>query len=579
VIASFPIDCSALVAPTGWMLLHSLWQGAGIAMALAIALRVLRLAPARARYLAACLAMCLLITTPAASVRWLKIIPAVVSSPRLVDRDEVALRIVAQRVAPTPAIPPVATRLADRLQPFLPAIVVLWMAGVGVFALRLLGGWVQVRRWLRASTRQPAAAWLDRLDRLKERMNLGRGVRLLESACIEVPMVVGWLRPAILVPVAALSGLSAAELDSILAHELAHIRRHDYLVNLLQCVVEALLFYHPATWWISRVIRREREHCCDDVAVAVCRDRLVYARALAAMEGLRAPALALSPAANGGILFARIRRILNPQEESMKPVRMLVGLAMALAVVSVLLARADDLSPRIVPPGPATITLPNHSFADVLTQVDESPTGRRVVLFYDRPVGKAKPPRTSSSLAESQPDCATANKMAVLSQDDPGCLDPPSEAEVWAKVCELKRDRPPFYEIQRNNLRIQIEKIADKVDPCRVYPLAGPCELVHCHYKCTVSYDELFWSDYPIPFHHVERKVKVVYIEKDHLRRASEPDPRAKSRDDRLDQISREVEELKRVRRLDREDEDRIINRLIQQLEALKRHLADGHEG
>ena len=116
---------------------------------------------------------------------------------------------------------------------------------------------------------------------------------LLESSRVAVPLVVGWLRPAILVPVAALSGLTALEMEAILAHELAHIRRHDYLVNLVQCLIETLMFHHPATWWISGVIRREREHCCDDIAVLACRDRVVYARALAAMEGLRSPCVLL----------------------------------------------------------------------------------------------------------------------------------------------------------------------------------------------------------------------------------------------------------------------------------------------
>ena len=172
----------------------------------------------------------------------------------------------------------------------------------------------------------PARRPLDRSTRSAQGADgIRRVVVLLESARVEVPMVVGWLRPAILVPVAALSGLAVPELEAILAHELAHIRRHDYLVNILQCVVETLVFYHPATWWISGVIRREREHCCDDIAVAACRDRLTYARALATMEGLRAPAFSLSPAANGGILLARVRRILEPQEESMRPVRILVG--------------------------------------------------------------------------------------------------------------------------------------------------------------------------------------------------------------------------------------------------------------
>jgi hypothetical protein len=103
------------------------------------------------------------------------------------------------------------------------------------------------------------------------------------------------------------------------------------------------------------------------------------------------------------------------------------------------------------------------------------------------------------------------------------CLDPPNELEVWNKVPKFKNGFPPIYETQRNNVRILIEKIGEKIDPCKVYPLAGPCQLVHCHYKCTVYYDELYWSDYPIPFNHVDHKVEVVYIDKDHLRRCGGP--------------------------------------------------------
>lgn len=103
------------------------------------------------------------------------------------------------------------------------------------------------------------------------------------------------------------------------------------------------------------------------------------------------------------------------------------------------------------------------------------------------------------------------------------CLDEPSEEEVWNKVTKFKHGSPVFYETQRNNVRILIEKIGEKVDACKVYPLAGPCQLVHCHYKCTVYYDELYWADYPIPFNHVDHKVEVVYIDKDHLRRCAGP--------------------------------------------------------
>ena len=115
---------------------------------------------------------------------------------------------------------------------------------------------------------------------LAARLGIRRPVRLLESARVQVPVVIGALRPVLLLPASALTGLAPAQVEAVLAHELAHIRRHDYPVNLLQSAAETLLFYHPGVWWLSARIRAEREHCCDDIAVRVCGDAVGYAEAL-----------------------------------------------------------------------------------------------------------------------------------------------------------------------------------------------------------------------------------------------------------------------------------------------------------
>ena len=201
------------------------------------------------------------------------------------------------------AVLPAATQDA------LPWIFALWLAGVALLSVYHLGGWRQTRRLTR--TGRPLGEDLEATVRsLASRLGVERAVRLLESSAVPVPAVIGWLRPAILVPASTLAGLAPRQLEAVLAHELAHIRRHDYLVNLLQTVVETLLFYHPAVWWVSSQVRRERESCCDDLAVAICGDRLVYARALADLEGLRSsPRLAM--AADGGSLLERIRRLVG----------------------------------------------------------------------------------------------------------------------------------------------------------------------------------------------------------------------------------------------------------------------------
>jgi hypothetical protein len=154
------------------------------------------------------------------------------------------------------------------------------------------------------------------LTRLAVALRVSRPVRLLESALVEVPTCIGWLRPLILLPASTLAGLSMQQLELLLAHELAHVRRRDYLVNLLQAAAETLLFYHPAVWWVSHRMRVEREHCCDDLAVAACGDALGYARALATLEERRSPAPALAMAADGASLVARVRRLAGLSHEA-----------------------------------------------------------------------------------------------------------------------------------------------------------------------------------------------------------------------------------------------------------------------
>ena len=124
-----------------------------------------------------------------------------------------------------------------------------------------------------------------------------------------MPCVVGWIKPTVLIPVSAFTGLSVDDLEMIVAHELAHIRRHDVLVNYIQSAIETVLFFNPAVWWISRRIRVEREHCCDDIAAEVCGNRLAYARALTNLEGLRSTRPHLAPAADGTSLLKRVRRL------------------------------------------------------------------------------------------------------------------------------------------------------------------------------------------------------------------------------------------------------------------------------
>jgi beta-lactamase regulating signal transducer with metallopeptidase domain len=291
-------------------LVHFLWQGALVGAVTGGILAFLDKGRASTRYAVALGALFFMAALPIAT------------ASRLVDRTAGPLKsaITAERavsVSPEPvASAPIASRAssAGEARTFgvslLPWIFRLWLAGVAALSLFHLGGWSRVRRLPRQG--RPVGEELQSLaSGLGQRLGISRVVALLESSTISVPMVVGWLRPVVLVPASALTGLPPSQLAAILAHELAHVRRHDYLVNLLQAAVETLLFYHPAVWWASAQARRERENCCDDLAVLVCGDRLGYARALANLEGLRAPSSPLVLAASGGSLVERIRRLVG----------------------------------------------------------------------------------------------------------------------------------------------------------------------------------------------------------------------------------------------------------------------------
>ena len=196
-----------------------------------------------------------------------------------------------------------------------PAIGMLWLVeawflGVLLLSLRTAGGLFLIERMRRKEIRPVAAELYARCMALQRRMGLDRVIRYCECHQLDAPAVLGWFRPVVLLPVRALTGLTEEQIEAVIAHELAHIRRFDCFVNLFQIATETLLFYHPAVWWVSQRIRAEREHCCDDEAIAICGDAVNYARALTLMEEWRtAPALMM--AANRTPLAERVVRLLG----------------------------------------------------------------------------------------------------------------------------------------------------------------------------------------------------------------------------------------------------------------------------
>ncbi|AKQ69897.1 Regulatory sensor-transducer, BlaR1/MecR1 family [Myxococcus hansupus] len=351
-----------LMESMGWALLHSLWQGTLVALMLAVALIAAGRRAAHARYALACGALVLALALPVAS-GWrhfhgapapmdaaatvetpaprtvvtvglpmdAAVLPTPESWARTVMAHEAATEewIDADMAEDGPAFGVESTLLA-RMGPLLVVgglllqralsgveahlqwLVLAWVAGVGLSSGRMAAEWMKLRRLTDRAVPAPEP-WQERMDALARKLGLRRAVRLLQTYDVDVPSAVGWLSPVVLLPVSTLSGLPARQLEMVLAHELAHIRRHDFAVNLAQVMVETLLFFHPAVRWISSVIRVERENCCDDVAVAASGNSVSYARALTALEALRILPETPSPAmsALGGSLPERVRRLIT----------------------------------------------------------------------------------------------------------------------------------------------------------------------------------------------------------------------------------------------------------------------------
>ena len=366
----------------GRTLLHFLWQGAGIAASAFVLFVWLRNRAPQTRYVVAGIALVAMVAAPLGTAAVLSRSVATTASHPLIpvryqsgtDRDSVPDgRSILTNLAMVRGL-----SSADAVTPgpgaWLPLVVLLWSIGVGVLWLRLFGGWWRIHRLHRASRAASASVWAGATVRIAASLGLERRVHVVDWPHVDTPMVIGWMKPVILLPIAAFAGLSPSQVEAILAHEIAHIRRHDFLVNLLQTFAETLLFYHPAVWWISARIRSEREHCCDLVALSVCGDAVSYAEALVELESWRTVQAPLALAATGGTLIARVRRLLGtpaddrPRRFSSMVIAGVVALVICVAGASRYLVAAQ---PNASAPQPGTASDP-AAWSMVFNQADSS---------------------------------------------------------------------------------------------------------------------------------------------------------------------------------------------------------------
>ena len=349
------VPSNAFIPSLGWALLHFVWQGALVGCATAVLLVALRNARPERRYAVACLALLMCVVWPVVDfVRML-----------LDERGAAAARELPLASAPAAVLRDAVGMLAW-LQQHLDWIVGAWAACAAALGLRMALGLVWVGRATAGRAASSLAGsdeergWQTKLARLAARCGIDRQVRLRIVDSLASPVTAGCWRPVVLVPAALVTGMPPQLLEALLAHELGHVRRHDYLVNLVQNVIEALLFYHPAVWWISRRIRHEREQIADDFAARQLGEPRRLAKALSELERLQFSGHRLVQAAAGGDLMARIRRLVRPDPQALdwRAAIPVLGLVLACA------ASAHALSTRDAPVAATTAGLTRPAVAD-----------------------------------------------------------------------------------------------------------------------------------------------------------------------------------------------------------------------
>jgi beta-lactamase regulating signal transducer with metallopeptidase domain len=291
----------------GWALLHFLWQGTMIALALKGALMVAKHNSSRLRYALALVSLFLMAALPV----FVLYKPQTSYSDIPVAHDTVRFETALTTGSTTAPIPiPIKPDFRENVfrfvTPLVPWIAACWFLGMTILLLKTIGGVIQVRLLKRRAAVHCETKGNTSFHRLAARARVV-DVPVLECSLVSIPTVAGWFKPVVMLPKGVLAKIDRSMLDALVAHEFAHIRRHDSEMNLFQTFIEDLFFFHPAMWWVSKCVRAEREACCDDDAVAICGDTLVYVRALSRAEQIRSsiPVIALSSSP----LLQRIRRL------------------------------------------------------------------------------------------------------------------------------------------------------------------------------------------------------------------------------------------------------------------------------
>lgn len=429
-ITGMSVVSSIAMQSLGWALLHFLWQGTAIAAVAASAMALCR--RASTRYLLGVAALALMLLAPLATFFYFEQMRSTAEEsasalPRVAAGTTAGYRVAPRTLALHVSLEPsreifprlVQTWLAETLlaQAWL---VQAWLLGVAFFSLRSAGGFLLLEHERRKQSSVVSPRVLEVCRTLQRRLGLHRAISYCECKWLQAPAVIGWFRPVVFLPITALTGLSDEQLEAVIAHELAHIRRFDPFVNVFQVCVETLLFYHPAIWWLNKKVRAEREHCCDDMAVDLCGNAVEYARALTLMEEWRsAPTFAM--AANRGPLTERIVRVLGLKTLGARMRISSIGLTGSVLCLTAALAAGNALlgmaHPRPVQAAQDSQAKPAPAQSPAANGTSTSKPSAAHSQTSESPTGAPSSASSTSSSASSYIDAMKAAGLGDLTVD------------------------------------------------------------------------------------------------------------------------------------------------------------------
>jgi bla regulator protein BlaR1 len=436
-----------LLEAFSWMLIHSLWQGVLLAVVGALLLAVFRKSSAGLRYrlLLACFSLFVFGAVLTFCWYW--------SGS---NRDAVLPANVAGSGSLLQLEASSASNFTAYFSRNAPVVVLIWFLVFAFRSVKVLQGMVYLHKLRHQGVSPAPGKWQSRVDALRIKLGISSKVRLLESSLLKVPMILGHFSPIILMPLGLLSGLPVGQLEAVLLHELAHIRRGDFLVNLLQTGVETVFFFNPGLLWISALLREEREHCCDEAAVGLTGNKKEFVQALVSFKEYALTGSAFQVAFPGqkNQLLARVNHVLGTERKAV-PAGSYIFLAVSALLMVCLFGASLTLAQISPAPGKS------KPIPAVLTSlfIPSVKTPLKLTLTEIKKMKGLTPATNKIRIAGRDTVIAPVVDSARLTAEREGAA-----SQVRARLVDHDKSRAELTRAQTENDRQRVESLRLAVD-------------------------------------------------------------------------------------------------------------------